>query len=111
MKNNDTPACLAHQDSKNLYRQLLMTVLQDNNVKSITATSKKEHFFDKIENNGDGTITVHKYGNMKFDNLYMDYTCDFARCLSYIEDSIYCTKRNMDHTDNNYHGYIVEFND
>ena len=110
MKNNTTPTCLAHQDSKNLYRQLLVTIMHDHDVKSVWNTEPKEHFFDKIETNPDGTITVWKHG-IQFDNLYMDYTNDFARCLSYIEDAIYCTSRNMPKSERNTHGYIVEFND
>ena len=97
-----------HQNSKNLYKQLLITLLQEYNVKSITYFCEtKEHFFDKIENNGDGTITVWRYDGLKFSNLLFDYTCDYARCLSYIEDAIYCQTRNIH--PGNYHGMIIEF--
>lgn len=106
---NTIPACLAHQISKKLYRQLLVAILQDHDVKSVLNTDPKEHFFDKIENPGDGSLVVWRHG-LKFDNLYMDYTNDFARCISYIEDAIYCTARDMTKTDRNTHGYIVEFN-
>ena len=96
-----------HQDSKNLYKQLLITLLQEYNVKSIVNTSKAEHFFDKIEVNEDGSLTVWKHGGLKFSNLLFDYTCDYARALSYIEDAIHCALHNI--APGNYHGYVVEF--
>ena len=55
------------------------------------------------------SLTVDRHG-LALDNLYFDFTNDFARCLSYIEDAIFCAERKMKVTDNNYHGITVKFN-
>lgn len=92
-------------DLKSAYRNLLVVMLREHNVKSVTCTDKKEPFFDKIEVNADGTLTVTDYGNLTFDNLYFDFTCDYARCFSYIEDAIFLQSRNGKPE----HGMSVEF--
>lgn len=96
-----------------LYRELIQKTLIDNNVKSIVCENKKEHFFDRIDVQKDGTLTVThhtKFGDMHFQNLCFDFTCDYARCLSYIEDAIFRAIRNMDSNDKFSHGMIIEFN-
>ena len=93
--------CIAfqHTDLKNAYRAILNQMLRSHGVKSLNCCSDTERFFDRIEVNADGTLTVTKCGNLTFDNLYFDYTCDFARCISYIEDAIYQQRHgvNMEH--------------
>lgn len=109
MKNNDTPTCLAHQNTKDLYREVIRQTLIEHNVASLHMENKKEPFFEDITVNADLTLTVDRHG-LALDNLYFDFTNDFARCLSYIEDAIFCAERKMKVTDNNYHGITVKFN-
>jgi hypothetical protein len=99
--------------AKNLYRELIHQTLIDNKVASIRFTPEArpttaDKFFEEIVLHADLTLTVIHHG-LQFDNLYFDYTNDYARCLSYIEDAIYCEHRNMKVTDRNYHGLTVEF--
>lgn len=99
--------------AKNLYRELIRQTLIDNKVASIRFTPEArpttvEQFFDEIVLHADLTLTVFRNG-LQLDNFYFDYTNDFARCLSYIEDAIYCSARNMEVTNRNYHGLTVEF--
>lgn len=99
--------------AKNLYRELIRQTLIDNKVRSIrftpdTRSTRPEWFFDEIVLHANLTLTVFRDG-IQFDNLYFDYTNDFARCLSYIEDAIYCEARHMEPTVRNYHGLTVEF--
>ena len=102
----------ATQSTKDLYRELIRRTLIENNVVSIcrdgTRPTMAENFFDKIILHADGTLTVFRHG-MQLDNFYFDFTNDFARCLSYIEDAIFCEARHMEVTDRNYHGLTVEF--
>lgn len=98
----------ANTEIKNTYRSLIVAVLNAHKVRSIKVVSADarvtENFFDTIEVNEDGTLTVDHNG-LKLDNLYFDFTCDFARCLSYIEDEIYIQERKG----NSKHGYKVTF--
>lgn len=99
--------------AKNLYRELIRQTLIDNKVRSIRFTpaersTRPEWFFDEIILHADLTLTVIRDGRQS-DNFYFDYTNDFARCLSYIEDAIYCEARHMEPTTRNYHGLTVEF--
>ena len=100
--------------AKNLYRELIRQTLIDNKVASIRFdceapyATQVEKFFDEIVLHADLTLTVFRH-SLRFDNLYFDYTNDYARCLSYIEDAIYCEHRHMEVTNRNYHGLTVEF--
>lgn len=99
--------------AKNLYRELIRQTLIDSKVASIrfdrvARPTSAEEFFEEIIVHADHAITVI-YAGLQFDNLYFDYTNDYARCLSYIEDAIYCEHRHMEVTDRNYHGLTVEF--
>ena len=99
--------------AKNLYCELIRQTLIDNKVRSIrfdrdARPTTAEYFFTEIVLHADLTITAFCHG-LQFDNLYFDYTNDYARCLSYIEDAIYCEARHMGVTDRNYHGLTVEF--
>lgn len=94
-------------NTKDLYRQLINQVLIENNVESIIRIAEvKEEFFDRIEVNANGTLNVYRHGmRTPFSNFFYDFTCDFARCLSYIEDEIYMQKR----AGKPQHGYKVIF--
>ena len=90
---------------KELYRTIIKQVLVENNVKSIIRfnKSKENNFFDKIIVN-DGYLEVYRCG-LKLPNFYYDFTCDFARCLSFIEDEIFIQSR----SGKPQHGYQVIF--
>lgn len=94
-------------NTKDLYRQLIAQVLVENNVLSILHIANvDEDFFDRINVNPDGTLQVYRHGMKEpLDNFYFDFTCDFARCLSYIEDEIFLQKRSCKPQ----HGYQVIF--
>ncbi len=95
----------ANTEIKNTYRSLIVAVLNVHKVRSIVRVEDvAEKFFDTIEVNEDGTLTVDRHG-LKLDNLYFDFTCDFARCLSYIEDEIFMQERKG----KSQHGYKVTF--
>ena len=105
-----------YQTTKDLYREVIRQTLIEHNVASLHMENKKEPFFHDVVVNPNGTLKVTRgvssdnlYG-ISLDNFYFDYTNDFARCLSYIEDAIFCAKRKMKVTDDNYHGITVEFN-
>lgn len=76
-----------------LYRELLFNTLSLHNVSEVVCENKKEHYFDKIVVKNTG-LEVYRHGLSKpMDNLYYDFTNDFARCLSFIEDDLYLTLR------------------
>ena len=105
MNTNINPS--PYQTTKNLYREVIRQTLIEHNVASLHMKNKKEPFFKDVVVNPDGTLKVTRGASL--DNFYFDCTNDFARCLSYIEDAIYCAERKMKATDNNYHGITVEF--
>lgn len=109
MKNSkNTPACLANQSTKDMYRELIRQILIENNVKSIARVEgKDEPFFDRVDVTSDGRLEVYSHGlHEPMRNFFFDYTMDFARCLSYIEDEIFMQSR----SGKSQHGYKVEFN-
>lgn len=97
-----------YQTTKNLYREVIRQTLIEHNVASLHMENKKEPFFEDVVVNPDGTLKVTRC--ITSDNFYFDWTNDFARCLSYIEDAIYCAEHKMKATTINYHGITVKFN-
>lgn len=78
---------------KEMYRSIITETLIGHNIKRIVCTDEKEHFFDTIDITNDGEITYTCYGSMKFDNLYCDYECDYARLLDYLESDLFLAER------------------
>lgn len=77
-----------------LYRQLIFQTLKFHGVSEVRCENKVEHYFDRLVVKDDG-LDVYKYGLKKpLDNLYFDFTNDYARCLCYIEDDLYLAIRN-----------------
>lgn len=103
---NFTPT-YKYDNTKNIYRQLLVSLLKDYKVKKIVNFGEEEPFFEKIEMDKNGDLSVWRAG-YKFNNFHFDHTCDFARCISYIEDAIYLTIRNSTNRKGR-HGYVVKF--
>lgn len=96
-----------YQNTKDLYREVIRQTLIEHNVASLHMENEKEPFFHDVVVNPDGTMKVTR--GVSLDNFYFDFTNDFARCLSYIEDAIFCAEHKMKVTDNNYHGITVKF--
>ena len=75
------------------YQSLIHITLFLHNVREVICENDKEHFFDRIVIEDD-RLQVYKYGLKKpYDFLSYDFTNDYARCLSYIEDSLYAMQR------------------
>ncbi|MBP5722483.1 MAG: hypothetical protein J6X18_02735 [Bacteroidales bacterium] len=88
------------------YQKLIKQVLVENNVKSIVNTYGDEsNFFDRVEVDSNGDLKVYHHG-VEFDNFLYDFTCEYSRCLSYIEDEIFLQSR----LGKSLHGYIITFN-
>lgn len=81
-------------NTKELYRQLLVSVLLRESVLEIVCTSEKEHYFDRIVVNSDGSLSVYSHGLEKpFKGLGFDYDLDYAKLLYYIEEDLYAVCR------------------
>lgn len=77
-----------------LYSELFRQTMILHNIREIRCTNKGEHYFDRLTIDGGG-LKVYKYGNhTPFSFLNYDFTNDYARCLSYIEDDLYLALRN-----------------
>ena len=107
MNTNINPS--PYQTTKNLYREVIRQTLIDHNIASLHMKNEKEPFFEDVVVNPDLTLMVFRNG-LELNNFYFDFTNDFARCLSYIEDAIYCAEHKIKVTDNGYHGITVKFN-
>ena len=93
-------------NTKELYRQLLVSVLLRENVSEVVYTDKKPHFFDRIVVNSDGSISVYECGLKEpFDNLYYDFDMDYAVLLFYIEEDLYSIR----HGGISLHGMTYKF--
>lgn len=104
--NNNTCIAFQHTDLKNAYRAILEQMLRSHDVKSLSCCSDTERFFDRIDVLPGNGLHVYRHGfSTPMDNLYFDYTNDFARCISYIEDAIYQQRHGV----NMEHGIIIEF--
>lgn len=73
-----------------LYQTLIKQFLILHNVKEAICTDTKEHFFDRIVVAENGSIKVFSHGftTTTLDNLYFDFTCDYAVCLANMKNSI-----------------------
>ena len=89
---------------KEQYRELIKSFLIENNIKEVTCKDIKEPFFDKIvvSDKKRRQIKVYRHGftTTTFDNLYFDFTCDYAQCLAKMEHDLFMQTRNAQH--NNY---------
>ena len=77
-------------NTKELYRQLFVSVLLRENVLEVVCDNTKEHYFDRVVVNSDGSISVYKYGDLEpFSGLYFDFELDYAKLLWYIEQDLF----------------------
>ena len=82
-----------------MYENLIRQFLILHNVKEVICTDTKEHFFDRIVVAENGSIKVFNHGftNITWNNLYFDFTADYAKCLSDMEHDLYLQQRNGKH--------------
>ncbi len=82
-----------------LYQTLIKQFLILHNVKEVICTDTKEHFFDRIVVPENGSIKVFRHGftTTTWDNLYFDFTCDYAVCLANMEKDMFMQQRNGKH--------------
>ena len=68
------------------YRALILKVLLDAKVRSITCESDVGHFFDRVVVHDNDTLSVYIHGMKKpWNNFYFDFAIDFATMLQHIE--------------------------
>ena len=82
-----------------LYKDLVKNFFVLNNIKEVTCTDEKEHFFDKVLIDNDGNMRVynHGYTSIWWSNLCFDFTVDYATCLAKMEHDLYLQERNGEH--------------
>ena len=82
-----------------MYETLIEQFLVLHNVKEVVCTDTKEHFFDRIVVAENGSIKVFSHGftTTTWDNLYFDFSCDYAVCLANMEIDLFMQKRNGKH--------------
>lgn len=77
-----------------LYRELIRQTMILHNIAEIRCENEKERFFDRIVLKEDNGLEVYSHGLLKpLDNLYFDFTCDFATCLANIEHDLFLAER------------------
>ena len=93
-------------NTKELYRQLFVSILLRENVLEVVCNNTKEHYFDHVVVNSDGTISVYKYGlSEPFNSLYYDFELDYSKLLFYIEEDLYAIR----HGGISSHGFTYKF--
>ena len=82
-----------------MYEALIIQFLILNNVKEVVCTDTNEHYFDRIVVAENGSIKVFSHGftTTTWDNLYFDFTCDYAVCLANMEKDMFMQQRNGKH--------------
>jgi hypothetical protein len=82
-----------------LYKDLVKNFFVLNNIKEVTCTDEKEHFFDRVLIDNDGNMRVYNHGYTSFwwSNLLFDFTVDYATCLAKMEHDLYLQERNGEH--------------
>ena len=82
-----------------LYQNIVKQFLILHKVKEVICTDTKEHFFDRIVVAENGSIKVFSHGftTTTWDNLYFDFSCDYAVCLANMEIDLFMQKRNGKH--------------
>lgn len=92
------------------YEELIKSFLIENNIKEVTCKDMQEHFFDKIvvSDKTHRQIKVYSHGLTKttWNNLYFDFTCDYAQCLAKMEHDLFMQTRNARH-----HNYDFTFDE
>ena len=81
-------------NTKELYRQLFVSVLLRENISEVVCNNTKEHYFDRVVVNSDGSISVYSHGLKEpFKGLYFDFDLDYAKLLSYVEEDLFLVTR------------------
>lgn len=91
---------------KEQYRELIKTFLIENNIKEVICKDIKEPFFDRIvvSDKTQRQIKVYRHGltETTWDNLYFDFTIDYAQCLAKMEHDLFMQTRNGEHNNYNF---------
>lgn len=93
-------------NTKELYRQLFVSVLLRENVLEVVCNNTKEYYFDRVVVNSDGTIEVYSHGlKNPFTSLGFGFELDYAKLLFYIEEDLYAIR----HGGISLHGFLYKF--
>lgn len=77
-------------NTKELYRQLFVSVLLRENVLKVVCNNTKEHYFDCVVVNSDGSMSVYHHGLDKpLNGLFFDFDVDYAKLLWYVEQDLF----------------------
>lgn len=91
---------------KEQYRELIKSFLIENNIKEVICTDTKEYFFDKIvvSDKIKRQIKAYRFGLIEttWDNLYFDFTIDYAQCLVKMEHDLFMQIRKEKHDNYNF---------
>ena len=91
---------------KEQYRELIKSFLIENNIKEVTCKDMKEHFFDKIvvsdKKQRQIKVYAHGFTATTWDNLYFDFSVDYAQCLAKMEHDLFMQTRNGQHNNYNF---------
>lgn len=93
-------------DIKEQYRELIKSFLIENNIKEVTCKDMKEHFFDKIvvsdKKQRQIKVYAHGFTATTWDNLYFDFSVDYAQCLAKMEHDLFMQTRKGQHNNYNF---------
>lgn len=80
------------QDMKGRYRSLVSDFMAMNGIRAVESSSGR--YFGRMESDG-GSLRVYKHGmgDGFLDNLYFDYTLDYAACLEGMERDMFLQQR------------------
>jgi len=93
-------------NTKELYCQLFVSVLLRENISEVVCNNTKEHYFDRVVVNSDGSISVYSHGLKEpLNDLYFDFDVDYAKLLWYIEEDLYAIR----HGGISKHGFVYKF--
>lgn len=93
-------------NTKELYRQLFVSVLLRENISEVVCNNTKEHYFDRVVVNSDGSISVYSHGLEKpLNGIFFDFDLDYSKLLYYIEEDLYAIR----HGGISSHGMVYKF--
>lgn len=83
----------------NIYETLIFNFFTLHNIKEVVCNDIKEHFFDRITINKNGSMNVfkHVFTKTTWSKLYFDFTSDYAKCLANMEHDLFLQQRNGKH--------------
>ena len=80
------------QDMKGRYRSLVSDFMAMNGIRAVESSSGR--YFGRMESDGEALrVYKHGMGDGFLDNLYFDYTLDYAACLEGMERDMFLQQR------------------